>query len=57
MGSLVFITTLLGAELALTGVLASPIGAAAALETAGGWMLGMDWVWMLGGATVRGTGC
>ena len=57
MGSLVFITTLLGAadELAWTGVLARPI--AAALETAGGWMLGMDWGWMLGAATVRGTGC
>ena len=59
MGSLVFITTLLGAadELAWTGVLARPIAAAGALETAGGWMLGMDWGWMLGAATVRGTGC
>ena len=59
MGSLVFITTLLGAaeELAWTGVLTRPIGAVAALETAGCWMLGMDWGWMLGGATVRGTGC
>ena len=62
MGSLVFITTLLGAadELALAGMLATPIGAATALGTAGCWMLGMDWGWMMlgtEGATVIGTGC
>ena len=48
MGSLVFITTLFGAD--EPALLERLVDGGAALETAG-WMLGT------GGATVRGTGC